>query len=110
MTEVIGLTAEMYQAVITIVDERVKEIRVTREDFNALKGAVQELAQAQARTEQQMGELVQVQARAMLPGYLERHFGLVLVQLGINPSVVIRGNLTHKTSPGNHRRISASMY
>lgn len=36
--------------------------------------------------------------------------GLRLVQLGVNPSVVIRGNLTHKTSPGNHRRISASVY
>ncbi|MBM4466491.1 MAG: hypothetical protein FJ014_13210 [Chloroflexi bacterium] len=64
MAEVVGLTAEMYRAVVTIVDERVKEIRVTREDFNALKGAVQELAQAQAR--------------AMLPGYLECRFGLVL--------------------------------
>ena len=62
MTEVVGLTAEMYRAVITIVDERVKEIRVTREDFNALKGAVQELAQAQARTGQWVHELVQAQA------------------------------------------------
>ena len=62
MTEASGLTAEMYRAVVAIVDERVKEIRVTREDFNALKGAVQELTQAQARTEQQMGGL----ERAML--------------------------------------------
>jgi len=63
MSEVVGLTAEMYRAVITIVDERVKEIRVTREDFNELKGAVQELAQAQARTGQWVHELVQAQAR-----------------------------------------------
>ena len=62
MTEVIGLTAEMYRAVVTIVDERVKEIRVTREDFNELKGAVQELTQAQARAEQRVGGL----ERAML--------------------------------------------
>jgi hypothetical protein len=97
MTEAIGLTAEMYRAVVTIVDERVKEIRVTREDFNELKGAVQELAQARAeqrvggleramlelaqaqvRTEQRVHELVQTQARAMLPGYLQRHFGIRL--------------------------------
>jgi hypothetical protein len=78
MTEVIGLTAEMYRAVVTIVDERVKEIRVTREDFNELKDAVQELAQTQARTGQCMDELVQTQARTMLPGYLDRRFGLVL--------------------------------
>jgi seryl-tRNA synthetase len=63
MAEVVGLTAEMYRAVITIVDERVREIRVTREDFNELKGAVQELAQAQARTEQRVEELAQAQAR-----------------------------------------------
>ena len=63
MTEVIGLTAEMYRAIVTIVDERVKEIRVTREDFNALKDVVQELAQAQARTGQWVHELVQAQAR-----------------------------------------------
>jgi chemotaxis protein histidine kinase CheA len=63
MAEATGLTAEMYQAIVTIVDERVKEIRVTREDFNALQGAVQELAQAQARTGQWVHELAQAQAR-----------------------------------------------
>ncbi|MFQ5812010.1 MAG: hypothetical protein ACE5I2_02280 [Anaerolineae bacterium] len=127
MAEAIGLTAEMYRAVVTIVDERVKEIRVTREDFNELKVAVQELVQAQTRTEQRMGgleramlelaqaqvrteqridELAQAQARTeqqmerlaqqvgglsdsigyglediakvVLPGYLYRHFGIVL--------------------------------
>lgn len=99
MTEAIGLTAEMYRAVVTIVGELVKDIRVTREDFNELKGVVQELAQAQARTEQQIEKLVQAQqnlaqqvgvlsdnigyglediARVVLPGYLERHLGLVL--------------------------------
>jgi polyhydroxyalkanoate synthesis regulator phasin len=120
MMETIGLTAEMYRAVVTIVDERVKEIRVTREDFNELKGVVQELAQAQARTEERVGgleqamqELAQAQARTgeqierlveaqenlarqvgglsdsigyglediakvVLPGYLQRHFGIRL--------------------------------
>jgi len=63
MTEASGLTAEMYRVVVAIVDERVKEIRVTREDFNALQGVVQELAQAQARTEQRIEELAQAQAR-----------------------------------------------
>jgi len=62
MAEAIGLTAEMYRAVVTIVDERVKEIRVTRKDFSELKGAVQELVQAQVRTEQRVGGL----ERAML--------------------------------------------
>lgn len=64
-----GITAELYQAIIAIVDERVKEIRVTREDFTELKGIVQdlakaqrELAKAQRRTEQQVLELARVQA------------------------------------------------
>lgn len=120
MTEAIGLTGETYRAIVTIVDERVKDIRVTREGFNELKGVVQELAQAQTRMEQRMGgleramqELAQAQARTeqgierlvqaqqnlaqqvgvlsdnigyglediarvVLPGYLERHLGLVL--------------------------------
>jgi predicted nucleic acid-binding Zn-ribbon protein len=58
-----GMTAELYKAIVAVVDERVKEIRVTREDFDALRGAVSELAQAQARTEIQMRELAQAQAR-----------------------------------------------
>ncbi|MFQ6058561.1 MAG: hypothetical protein ACE5MB_06770 [Anaerolineae bacterium] len=63
MEQIGGLTAEMYRAVVAIVDERVKEIRVTREDFNALRDAVLELAQAQARTEARLEELAQAQAR-----------------------------------------------
>ena len=42
-----GMTAELYQAIVAVVDDRVKEIRVTREDFHELKGVVQELAEAQ---------------------------------------------------------------
>ena len=63
MEQTKGLTAEMYKAVVAIVDERVKEIRVTREDFSALRGAVLELAQAQARTEARLEELAEAQAR-----------------------------------------------
>ncbi len=67
-TEIAGLTADQYKAVIAIVDERVKEIRVTREDFDELKGIVrdlaqaqQELTQAQQRTEQRIEELTKSQ-------------------------------------------------
>ncbi len=65
-----GLTAEMYRAVIAVVDERVEAIRVTRQDFDQLNRTVGELAQAQARTEERMGgletamqQLAQAQAR-----------------------------------------------
>ena len=59
-----GITAELYHAIVAVVDERVREIRVTREDFHALKEVVQqlaeaqqELAQAQVRTEQRLDRL-----------------------------------------------------
>jgi multidrug efflux pump subunit AcrA (membrane-fusion protein) len=53
----------MYQAVVAVVDERVREIRVTREDFDRLAKALSTLAQAQERTEARMGELARAQAR-----------------------------------------------
>jgi len=54
MSEPSGLTAEMYRAVVTLVDDRMREIRVTRQDFDDLKGVVLELAQA--RTERRRQE------------------------------------------------------
>ena len=58
-----GVTAEVYKTIVTIIDERVKEIKVKREDFNALRDVVEELAQAQRRTEQRVEELAQAQCR-----------------------------------------------
>ena len=57
MAELQGITAEVYKAIITIVDDRVKEIKVTREDFDALKAVVRELAEAQRRTEIRLDSL-----------------------------------------------------
>ena len=63
------ISAELYEFVIKVVDDRVREIKVTREDFNALK-QVEELAQAQKKTEERLGrveaaveELAQAQKR-----------------------------------------------
>ena len=86
-----GMNAELYKTIITIVDERVKQIRVTREDFDELKSvvrelvysqkelaqaqkkseerldrvekAIEELTQAQKRTEERLEELAQAQKR-----------------------------------------------
>jgi predicted nuclease with TOPRIM domain len=63
MAETQGITAELYRAIVTIVDDRVREIRVTREDFDRLTQTVAQLAQAQARTEQRLEDLAQAQAR-----------------------------------------------
>ncbi len=55
-----GVTAELYKAIVAIVDDRVKEIRVTREDFSELRRAVNELAEAQIRTEKRVEEVFKV--------------------------------------------------
>jgi multidrug efflux pump subunit AcrA (membrane-fusion protein) len=57
MEEFRGLTAEMYQAIVAIVDDRLREVRVTREGFERLEGAITRLAEAQARAEERVGHL-----------------------------------------------------
>jgi predicted nuclease with TOPRIM domain len=57
MEEFRGLTAEMYQAIVAIVDDRLREVRVTREGFDQLTQAISRLTEAQARTEEHVGHL-----------------------------------------------------
>ncbi|MGB9661717.1 MAG: hypothetical protein ACPL5F_06820 [Moorellaceae bacterium] len=40
--EFYGITPELYRAIVQIVDERIKEIRITHDDFTALKKTVEE--------------------------------------------------------------------
>ncbi|MCR4407134.1 MAG: hypothetical protein NUW24_09470 [Anaerolineae bacterium] len=70
MEQYYGMTAELYRAVTALVDDRMKEIRVVRRDFDRLVRAqartearVEELAAAQARTERRLEELAVAQAR-----------------------------------------------
>jgi len=72
-----GLTAEMYRAVMALVDDRMKEIRVIRRDYDRLamgqerlerrmdrvEAALERLAEAQARTEERLEQLAEAQAR-----------------------------------------------
>ena len=65
-----GLTAEMYRTVVSIVDDRMKEIRVMRQDFDRLveaqartEAALDRLAEAQAQTEARLRELAEAQAQ-----------------------------------------------
>jgi uncharacterized protein YukE len=57
------ITPTVREEIVKIVDARVRETHVTREDFSELKGIVAELAQAQKRTEQRVEELAQAQKR-----------------------------------------------
>ncbi|MFW0859944.1 MAG: PD-(D/E)XK nuclease family protein, partial [Dehalococcoidia bacterium] len=52
-----GMTAELYRTIVAVVDERVKEIKVTREDFDRLEAALPRLAAAQKQTEDRVPRL-----------------------------------------------------
>ena len=65
-----SLTPELYDAIVRIVDQRVGEIKVTREDFDRLSSTVselsvvvRELAEAQKRTEERLNALAEAQKR-----------------------------------------------
>ncbi len=65
-----GISAELYEFIIKVVDERVREIKVTREEFDRLVRTVRELAEkidqlaeAQRRTEERLNKLAEAQRR-----------------------------------------------
>ncbi len=64
------LTPEIKREIVKLVDERISEAYITKEDFTELKSimselaiALKELAQAQKRTEERVEELAQAQKR-----------------------------------------------
>jgi len=59
-----SLTPELYDIIVKIVDDRVKEIKVTREAFDKLSETVAELVEAQKRTDEQINKLIEVQKRS----------------------------------------------
>lgn len=52
-----GITSDVYKAIVSVVDDRMREIKVTRQDFDELKGVVKELAEAQKASEVRLGRL-----------------------------------------------------
>jgi predicted RNase H-like nuclease (RuvC/YqgF family) len=58
-----GISHETYRTIIAVVDDRVKEIKVTRKDFNDLNAALGSLAEAQRRTEEKIESLAEAQKR-----------------------------------------------
>lgn len=71
MDDAAGLTAEMDRAIVAVVDEWVKEIRVTRQDFDELRSVIQEMGQMQAATQASLKELAQARTEERV-GRLER--------------------------------------
>ncbi|MGQ9618686.1 MAG: hypothetical protein ACUVUG_06980 [Candidatus Aminicenantia bacterium] len=89
------LTKELYETIVLIVEDKVKDIKVTREEFDKLRSTVLELAEAQKITEEAVKQLagavaslsdtigfgLEDIARVVLPGYLERHYKISITEL-----------------------------
>jgi predicted RNase H-like nuclease (RuvC/YqgF family) len=58
-----AISAELYEFVVKVVEDKTEGIRLLRADFSDLKGVVYELAEAQKRTEQRVEELAEAQKR-----------------------------------------------
>ena len=52
-----GITSDVYKAIVSVVDDRMREIKVTRQDFDELKGVVKELSEAQKASQVRLGRL-----------------------------------------------------
>ncbi len=59
----VSITPQMKREIVKIIDERIAEVHVTKEDFSELKSIVKELAEAQKRTETRVEELAEAQKR-----------------------------------------------
>lgn len=55
------ITPAFRREIEQIVDQRIRDVHVTREDFSELKSLVEKIAEAQGRTEQRMEELAEAQ-------------------------------------------------
>jgi predicted transcriptional regulator len=54
-----SISKDIYDTIVAIVEERLRDVKVTREAFDALRGAVLSLAEAQRRTEERLETLAE---------------------------------------------------
>ncbi|RLE71440.1 MAG: hypothetical protein DRZ80_08420 [Thermoprotei archaeon] len=55
--------ADLYEFIIKVVDQRISEIKVTREDFSRVEEALKRLTEAQHKTEEKLAELIEAQRK-----------------------------------------------
>jgi len=60
------VTPTVKKELIRIIDERIRDVHVTKEDFSELKAIVRDIAEVQKRTEIKVEELAEVQNRTEL--------------------------------------------
>jgi chromosome segregation ATPase len=61
MQTAMKITPQVRQEIVSIIDERIREVHVTKEDFSELKAIVRDIAEAHKRTENLMEELAEAQ-------------------------------------------------
>ncbi len=59
-----SITPELYEFIVKVVEEKVKEIRVTREEFDKLRSAVEDNSRAISRLEKAVDRLAEAQAKS----------------------------------------------
>ena len=129
MAQQSGLTAEMYEAVVAVVEDRMQAISVTRQDYDRLEdrmerveaalerlveaqvrieerlsrleATVERLAEAQVRTEERINQLAEAQARTekQLQALIQRVDGLVDVQSGMKGRLL---EMTYQRRAGSY--------
>jgi len=55
----LALTPELYDLIVRIVDDRVRDIKVAREEYERLRESIAKLAEAQRRTEERLERLAE---------------------------------------------------
>ena len=63
MQTVLRMTPSIRHEIVKIVDDRIREAHITREDFSELKAIVRDIAETQKKTESRMEELADAQKR-----------------------------------------------
>ena len=58
-----GITAELYEFIVKVVEDKVREVKADREAFDKLAASINALAEAQLRTEERLNELAEAQLK-----------------------------------------------
>jgi chromosome segregation ATPase len=63
MQTVLKMTPSIRHEIVKLIDDRIREAHITREDFSELKAIVRDIAETQKKTESRMEELADAQKR-----------------------------------------------
>jgi len=59
----VEISGELYDFIVRVVEDKVKDLKVQRREYEGLVKAIDRLAEAQEKTEEQLGRLVEAQRR-----------------------------------------------